>query len=253
MASDIERMDRKLRKFRRRAIVSFILAVIVIVPVGIILLRTFLKTNSVLIDNGTQYSSSSLLSSCSDYIGRTIFDFEQDTDKLFPPEKFPYISTAEVQYMFPDKMNIRLESSVPSLSVQTEDGSFIYLDSKKRVLEISDVRCPGTVLVSGMKLKEIKIGYELDKTENYEISLVDVLSNALESHSLYGRLTRMDFTKKYDIYFILDNMIEVRIGNSEDINKKIDMLVNVLARNPSGEKATINVKNYNEGRYQTVD
>ncbi|MBE6891944.1 MAG: hypothetical protein E7481_07975 [Ruminococcaceae bacterium] len=253
MVSDIERMNRKLRRKRIRKIVGFIFAVIVAVPVTIILMRTFLRTNSILIENGTQYSSASLLSSCSEYIGGTILDFESDTDKLFPPEEFPYIASAEVSVLLPDKMVVRLTRSVPTISVLTADGSYIYLDSDKKVLEISDRKGAGTVLISGMELQNVRTGYVLDKSENYETSLIDSISESLRAHSLYDRLTLMDFTKKYDIYFVLDNLIEVRIGNSDDIDKKIDMLVQILARNPSGERAVINVKNYKEGRYKALD
>ena len=253
MVSDIERMNRKLRKKRIRKVIGFIFAMIIAVPVVIILMHVFFKTNSVLIENGTQYSSASLLSSCSEYIGKTMLDFETDADKLFPPEEFPYIASAEISVQLPDKMVIRLTKSVPSISVLTADGSYIYLDENKKVLEVSDTKGAGTVLISGMELQNIRQGYVLDNSENYETSLIDSISESLKSHSLYDRLTLMDFTKKYDIYFVLDNLIEVRIGNSDDIDKKIDMLVQILARNPSGEKAVINVKNYKEGRYKAVD
>ncbi len=253
MVSDIERMNRKLRKKRIRKVVGFVFAVIVAVPVAIILLRIFLKTNSILIENGTQYGSASLLSSCSQYIGETMLDFETDSDRLFPPEQFPYIDTVNVEFMLPDKVVISLTKSVPTISVLTSDGSYIYLDKNKKVLEVSDVKGAGTVLISGMELQDVRKGYTLDNAENYETSLIDSISESLISHSLYDRLTLMDFTKKYDIYFVLDNIIEVRIGNSDDIDKKIDMLVQILARNPSGERAVINVKNYKEGRYKALD
>ncbi|MBQ7014816.1 MAG: hypothetical protein IJN12_01700 [Clostridia bacterium] len=253
MVSDIERMNRKLRKKRIRKIIGFVFAVIVAVPVTIILLRTFLKTNYILIENGTSYSSGNLLSSCSEYIGKTMLDFESDTDKLFPSEKFPYIDSAEVSIALPDKIVIRLKESEPAISVQTSEGKYIYLDSNKKVLEISDIKCPGTVLITGMELQGVSLGAVLNSNTNYETSLIDSISESLSEHSLYDRLTLMDFTKKYDIYFVLDNMIEVRIGNSEDIDKKIDMLVQILARNPSGERAVINVKNYKEGRYKALD
>ena len=253
MASDIERMNKKLRRKRIRKIVGFVFGVIVAVPVVIILLRMFLKTNAILIENGTRYSSASLLSSCSQYVGQTMLDFETDSDKLFPPEEFSYIDSAEINILLPDKMVIRLKESTPVLSLQTVEGSFIYIDGNRKVLEITDSKCPGTVLITGMELVNVKEGYILDSTENYEISLIDSIAASLKAHSLYDRLTFMDFTKKYDIYFVLDNMIEVRIGNSDDIDKKIDMLVNILARNPSGERAIVNVKNYKEGRYKALD
>jgi len=253
MVSDIERMNRKLRKKRIRQIIGFVLTFIIAVPVVIILLRTFLKTNSILIENETSYSSGNLLSSCSEYIGMTMLDFEQDTDKLFPPERFPYIDTADLSYVFPDKVLISLTKAVPTISVETAEGKYIYLDSNKKVLEISEIKGSGTVLISGMDLKDVELGKVLNKTQNYEVSLIDSISDSLTEHSLYDRLTLMDFTKKYDIYFVLDNIIEVRIGNSEDIDRKIDMLVQILARNPSGERAVINVKNYKEGRYKALD
>ena len=154
MVSDIERMNRKLRRKRIRKIVGFIFAVIVAVPVTIILMRTFLRTNSILIENGTQYSSASLLSSCSEYIGGTILDFESDTDKLFPPEEFPYIASAEVSVLLPDKMVVRLTRSVTTISVLTADGSYIYLDSDKKVLEISDRK--------GARLSVIPLGSRMN-------------------------------------------------------------------------------------------
>ena len=253
MVSDIERMNRKLKKKRIRKAIGFVFAVIVAIPVTIILLRIFLRTNSILIDNGTSYSSGNLLSSCSEYIGETMLDFESDTDKLFPPERFPYIDSVDISFVLPDKVLLKLSKAVPTISVLTAEGKYIYLDSNKKVLEISDVKCAGTLLISGMELKDVSLGLVLDNNTNYETTLIDSISDSLVKHSLYDRLTLMDFTKKYDIYFVLDNMIEVRIGNSEDIDRKIDLLVQILARNPSGERAVINVKNYKEGRYKALD
>ena len=162
MVSDIERMNRKLKKKRIKKAIGFVFAVIVAVPVTIILLRTFLRTNSILIENGTSYSSENLLSSCHDYIGETMLDFENDVDKIFPPERFPYIDSADISVVLPDKIMIRLTKSVPTISVLTAEGKYVYLDSNKKVLEIADSKCAGTLLITGMELKDVLLGYVLN-------------------------------------------------------------------------------------------
>lgn len=253
MVSDIERMNKKLRRKRRLMIIRLVFITLIAVPAAVVLLRVFLKTDAILIENPTPYSSDKLLSSCSSYIGKTMLDFEYDPEKLFPSDEYPYIKSAVIKLVFPDKISIKLEKTVPEISVSTGDGKYIYLDADKKVLEIADVSCPGTLLVTGMNLEEYSVGSVLDGNINYEVSLIDNIVKVLREHSLYSRLTLLDFEKKYDIYFVLDSMINVQIGDSENLEEKVEMLVNILAKNTSGEKAVINVKNYKEGRYRAVN
>lgn len=107
--------------------------------------------------------------------------------------------------------------------------------------------------MDGLVFESYEVGKNVDLSENIEASVLDDLLTALNEHGLVSRLTNIDFSKKYNLTFVLNDIIEVEFGTSEDFDKKTEMLVEILSRNPSDRRALINVRNYDEGRYRALD
>ena len=97
------------------------------------------------------------------------------------------------------------------------------------------------------------LGKTIDLNENIEVSVLAELLYILETNDLFDRVTYIDFSKKYNLVFYLDGIIEVELGTSENLDKKISMLIEILSRNPSDRRAVINVRNPSEGRYRAIN
>jgi hypothetical protein len=170
---------------------------------------------------------------------------------------------------FPDRLNISVEGATAKYSVSS-NGVYLCLDGDFKVLEITPSPVEGVLKIDGIEFasdtaaqngsgedeaqeKSYMLGKTIDLNENIDVSILADLLDTLEKYDLSQRVTYIDFSKKYNLVFYLDDIIEVELGTSEDLDKKTGMLLEILSRNPSDRRAVINVRNPGEGRYRALE
>lgn len=252
MASEIEKLNRVIRRRRRKRVFAFLLVCLVIAVVISALTRIFLRVEIVSVENSSKYESALILKTCDDLRGEPILQLDRDLvcDNLCTD--LPYIKSASFSVSFPDRLNIVVTPAIPEYSVSVENG-YICLDSDFKVLEESNVKFQNVVNVDGLDIETYEVGKNVDLSENIEASVLYDLIASLKKYGLQDQLTNVDFSKKYNLSFVLNDIIQVEFGTSEDFDKKTEMLVEILSRNPSDKRALINVRNYTEGRYRALD
>lgn len=262
MASEIERINKTLRRQRIKRTVTALFAVAVLAVVLYILSGIFLRVGVIAVENASRYDSSELLARFDELRGEPILRFDKNkaTDRL--QTALPYIKTATFSVAFPNRLNVSVEGAVALYSVSADDV-YLCLDEDFKVLEISAAPDPGLLQIDGISFgvsdgeesaeKSYLLGKKINIEDNIEMSVLAELLNELDRNGLYKRVTYIDFTKKYNLTFYLDGIIQVELGTSEELDRKMGMLLEILSRNPSDRRAVINVRNPSEGRYRNLE
>ena len=252
MASELEKLNKSLRRRRIKRIVRF-LSVCLVIAVSIsVLTRIFLRVDTVLVENTSKYDSAQILLSCDDLRGAPILQFDRQLACETIETSLPYIKEVSFSVKFPDNLHIVVTPAVPAYSVCLGE-TYVCLDADYKVLEEDITPFQGVLKVDGLVFESYELGKNVDLSENIEASVLDDLITVLSEYGLDKRLTKIDFSKKYNLTFVLSDIIQVEFGTSEDFEKKTKMLVEILNRNPSDRRAVINVRKSDEGRYRALD
>ena len=270
MASEIERINKTLRRRRISKTVTVLIVVAVLAVIAYFLTRMFLRVGVIAVENTSRYTSSELLAKCDTLRGEPILQFNRNKAKDRLQTSLPYIKNVIFSIAFPNRLNISVEGATARYSVSA-NGVYICLDEDFKVLEITPSPVPGILQIEGLTFesdipdetssgsedepaeKAYMLGKTIDLNENIEVSVLAELLYILETNDLFDRVTYIDFSKKYNLVFYLDGIIEVELGTSENLDKKISMLIEILSRNPSDRRAVINVRNPSEGRYRAIN
>jgi len=252
MASEIEKLNRTLRRRRIKRVLILLVVFTVIAVLAYALSRIFLRVETVVITNSSKYESSDIMVACDPFRGQPLLQFDKNKAKEDLETSLPYIKNVTLAIELPDRVRISAIGAVPKYSVLYNDV-YVCLDQDFKVLDESASSFPDTLRVEGLIFDSYQLGEEIDMSENIEASVLAELLLVLDTYGLSDRITKIDFSKKYNLSFTLDNILQVEFGNGEDFDKKTEMLLEILSRNPSDIPAVINVRNYSEGRYRALN
>ena len=73
-------------------------------------------------------------------------------------------------------------------------------------------------------------------TAGEEFAYVDEVRTAILNSSLARHVTGMELSDRYDLWFLLDGKIKIRLGNTDRLADKLSLAATVLAKQtePSG-------------------
>ncbi|MGN0989054.1 MAG: cell division protein FtsQ/DivIB, partial [Eubacteriales bacterium] len=116
--------------------------------------------------------------------------------------------------------------------------------------ELADAVKSDTLPVVGMKVEAYEVGAELSSEVNIEADTLLKIIKLTEKFGLRSRLTGIDMSKIYNIRLTLDSVISVELGNSEDLDRKISLVRQILDLNPIIQRSTVDVHDVEKGRYR---
>lgn len=137
-----------------------------------------------------------------------------------------YAESVDVSRELPNKVVVnikeyKLRGYVPYM------GSYLYLDEEGRILDIQKGIKKQLPVVEGLKFENFTVG-EILKVENSgAFSKMVELSKLFEKYELLGQVIRVDLTNTNDVHLFI-NKVDVEMGDMDDANKKILMLMAVL-------------------------
>ena len=252
MKSEMEKLREKQQRRRRRRTLRILALSPLIALVFVAVLSLFTRINTVIVRNPTVYSSLDIAEHFSFSVGDSLFTVNRNKMAEEISIACPYVKSAQVSYKLPSDLEITLIPATVAFAVRTET-EVLLIDRDFKVLEVVDRIPAGVVAVEGMEIVSYTVGYPLDENENIQVSIVRELLAELEQRGLDEHTSRIDLSKKYNISLRIYDVITVYMGNSENFDAKMNMLVKLLNENDVTVPAEIRVRNPAEGRYIRLD
>ena len=252
MKSEMEKLREKQQRRRRRRTLRILAISPLIALVFVAILSLFTRINTVIVRNPTVYSSLEIAEHFPFSVGDSLFTVNRNKMAEEISVACPYVKSAKVSYKLPSDLEITLIPATVAFAVRTET-EVILIDRDFKVLEVVDRIPNGVVAVDGMEIISYKVGYPLDENENIQVSIVRELLSELTERGLDKHTSHMDLSKKYNISLRVYDVISVYLGNSENFDAKLNMLVKLLNENDVTVPAEIRVRNPAEGRYVRLD
>lgn len=135
-----------------------------------------------------------------------------------------WVEEVEIQRKLPTYVTIKIKERTPLVTVPSQDR-FINLDRQGVVLS-NDVFCRDNLpLVTGLNLKStVAPGHRIESPE-----VLQVLAglNMLDNNTL-AKISEVNLQQKDNLLIYMIDGMEIRLGNFNDLVKKINLLIPIL-------------------------
>ncbi len=189
--------------------------------------------------NNNQYVTSDTIKSLSGLSeGQNIFRFINSQIEENIKEE-PYIESAKVSRVLPNKINIEVEERKRDFSLEFLNG-YAYINNQGYILEINNDKA-GLPVIQGATTKEENIvpGNRLETEDLERLEVAIQILNACKSQGLDGKVTSIDITDKneYSIY-MEEEKKTIYLGDGSNLGDKI-LWVQAILKDNEGKEGEI--------------
>ena len=221
--------QRKKEKKRQNNLLVALLFVAAAAAICIALVFV-LKINTIEIVNGSDmYSDSQIASQSGIEAGDSMLLINPAAAGQTIQTALPYIETASVERVWPDKVVITVEYAVTSLVINTGTGYILLNDSCKVLDDNSPVftemaaEVKGVEVLSSQPGTQISFGGDID-TGSFAALVTSVKDSGIENVTCY------DLSKITDVVLMIDRRIEVKLGTLASSVEKLGFCREVIER-----------------------
>ncbi len=220
-----EKMKNKKKKKIKRIITSTLkLLVFIGVIAGLLsflLISPVFNIKNIEILNNNKISQETIISISTLNTQQNIFRFNK-SEIVAKIEEEPYIESASISRVLPDKIKIDIKERVVKYCVQIV-GKYVYIDSQGYILEVSDV-ANEMILLEGIVTGESEIlpGNRLIQEDLEKIEDITKIINSAIQNDIQNSITSINIadSDNYTIMFTEDAKV-VYFGDTSNITEKI--------------------------------
>ncbi|MBQ6936201.1 MAG: FtsQ-type POTRA domain-containing protein [Clostridia bacterium] len=224
LSRDEVRSRKKKRLKRRRAIRKALLSFVLLLVVGIIglvlALTVFFKVDTIKVKGSKAYPQKIILENCGVETGDSLLlcGEEQVAENLI--NSLPFVGSVTIERDLPSTLIINVTDTYSSAAISNK-GNFILINENGKVLD-SDAAIlnEGIPMVTGVETESFKESEVITfKTEENGDILIELLK-AVKRAGISG-LTEIDVTDTSDVFMIYNDRIKILVGSSVNLETKI--------------------------------
>lgn len=158
-------------------------------------------------------------------------------------KKNNYIKNVKIKKFFPSKIIFDIEERalagyVPYLN------DYLYIDKDGFIVDIKPNYTENLPIIEGLKFDKFILGEPLEIDDKEAFSIVMKFTNALNGKEINKDILKIDLSNLEDIHLNIKG-IDVVFGDGEDINLKINTLIEVFKKIPENQKGILYIDDIN--------
>ena len=160
-------------------------------------------------------------------LGKNLFTADYEGAKERISTELPYTADIKIAKKLPSTVVITASTAKKTYGVMMPGGTYAITDENLKVLEIGAELPPGTMMVEGYSGSGVNaLGRELpfgEGTDDAEIKeALTAISQAVKESEISG-IDLINVANPESIYILYDGRIIIRLGNTSDILKKLNL------------------------------
>lgn len=225
---------KRLKIQRRRALIVFILAVILVIV--LLFMTPIFNIRSVSVEGNYLVTAEQFQEKLKPLVGENLL--RTGSGKIRKTLKtIPYIDTVDVQKkMFPPSVKVVVTEYTPVAVIRTE-GKNLLVNSQLRVLTDSGEQAGPVPTVTGFSVSSYKTGEVLKTDESDKKEIVMTILSTIEATGLIDKMVEINVNDITDITMNYDNRITVICGTQLDLERKIRLFRETVMSNSLAENA----------------
>lgn len=252
-ATEHKGKPRKRRRKRNRRgpglLISFFCMVLICAAI-LAAVTVFLKVKTVTVVGDTRYDALELAQASQIPVGSNMFFLNKFAarDRIFAGH--PYLDEVTIRRRLPDTVEITVTECVPVAAVQTGEGYWL-IDAKGKLLEnITYDQAVQTCLVTGMEIKEPKVGDYATFSDEEKAKALFTILNTAQNSAILKEIMGIDMQKLFEIKLQYTDRFTVELGTIEDLEKKISFLESVIGKLGSTDVGVIDLTDAQTARFR---
>lgn len=229
-----QQKQQRLKIQRRRALVGFILAVVL---VSVLLFMTpIFNIRSVSVEGNVLVTAEQFQEKLKPLVGQNLF--RSGGRKIRNTLKtIPYINTVDVQKrLFPPSVKVTVTEYTPSAHIKI-DGKTLLVNSELRVLTDTGDSGETVPTVTGLAVTDYKLGEILKTDESEKFDIIKTSLSTLEATGILDKVIEINVSDIANITMNYDNRITVQCGTQLDLERKIRLFRETVMSNSLTENA----------------
>lgn len=229
-----QQKQQRLKIQRRRALIGFILAVVL---VSVLLFMTpIFNIRSVSVEGNVLVTAEQFQEKLKPLVGQNLF--RSGGRKIRNTLKtIPYINTVDVQKrLFPPSVKVTVTEYTPSAHIKI-DGKTLLVNSELRVLTDTGDSGETVPTVTGLAVTDYKLGEILKTDENEKFDIIKTSLSTLEATGILDKVIEINVSDIANITMNYDNRITVQCGTQLDLERKIRLFRETVMSNSLAENA----------------
>ncbi len=163
--------------------------------------------------------------------------------------RLPYADTVRVRRSFPSTLIIEMRESKPAAAVITNGVAYL-IDEECKLLEYMPREAvSGTLVVEGLTVTDAVLGKTIGMEDELRLGTLQELLRAFADKDILTHINTVRAEKLYDIYFVYDERLTVKIGDVSNPERKLELMEEVIKKLDNSEKGTLDVTEVGTARY----
>ena len=238
------------RKKRKRNAILYIMIVLLLVGIAVISSVTiFFNIINIEVIGDSRYAKDKIESASGILEGQNMFRLDKFEIEQSMVKQLPYLKTVSIKRKLPDTLEIHVEDTTAVAAVKTAAG-YVLIDADSKMLELAAQLPETTVEVIGAELGKFEPGETAEFGNENAAELIRLLVTELKSAGILDGATSINVTKRHDLSFVYNDVIQCELGTMSDLSVKIKMIAQVLEENPLDTKAEIDATDANRVYYR---
>ena len=247
---DYRDMPAAKRKKRKRNAILYIMIVLLLVGIAVISSVTiFFNIINIEVIGDSRYAKDKIESASGILEGQNMFRLDKFEIEQSMVKQLPYLTTVSIKRKLPDTLEIHVEDTTAVAAVKTAAG-YVLIDADSKMLELAAQLPETTVEVIGAELGKFEPGETAEFGNENAAELIRLLVTELKSAGILDGATSINVTKRHDLSFVYNDVIQCELGTMSDLSVKIKMIAQVLEENPLDTKAEIDATDANRVYYR---
>lgn len=186
----------------------------------------FLAVKEVLVEGDTRYTDEEIVKASGLYVGQSLLSVNKVKAHDALTASFPYLNTVEVSNASFYTLRIRVTEVPVMAAVEMEDGWMILGDNNRALERVEADAVPeGLVAIRGASFEGQTVGGSL--LDERSLRICRTLIEVAQRHDL-SSMTTIDIREKTKIQILLNERMQVVLGNETNLTNQVKALVALL-------------------------
>lgn len=238
----------------RRRLMIQLTTVVAVVLALVFGLSIFFKVDTITVSGADKYSAWTVTEASGIKKGDSLLSFGKAAACGRIQTNLPYVKNVRIGIKLPNTVNIEIEEAAMGYAMEAEDGTFWLMTADGKIIEQIPkateqklTRVEGITLAAPVGKQAVAAaGSGEDAEALAEVAarrletVLEILKN-LEKNEILGQVDSLDVTNPEDLTMEYEGRYRVRLGNGENLEKKIHSLHLAIGQMSRYQSGTLDV------------
>lgn len=164
-------------------------------------------------------------------------------------EALPYAEAVRVRRSFPSTLVIELRECQPAAAVISDNVAYLITSDCKLLEYMPRSLAKGMMTVRGVSVVNPKPGKTLNCEDELRLQTLQAMLDALTEAEILDKVDELHVEKLADVNFLYKGSLTVKVGDTNDLRRKLELLQEVVGRLPAGDKGTLDLSEGTTARF----